>query len=155
MDYETRIADHDHEALRLWLRLLTCSKLIEGEVRRALHGEFECTLPRFDLLAQLYREEGGLSMGDLSKRLMVTGGNVTGIADQLERDGMLVRNAAPLDRRQVQIQLTPKGRREFARMARAHEGWIAGLLGGIGEADRRRLYDLLGALKTSVAAQVR
>jgi DNA-binding MarR family transcriptional regulator len=150
MDYETRALDQDHDALRLWLRLLTCSKLIEGEVRRALHAEFDCTLPRFDLLAQLYREPAGLGMGALSKRMMVTGGNVTGIADQLEKDGFLVRSAAPDDRRQVQIQLTAKGKREFARMASVHERWIIELFAGISDAERSRLHDLLGALKTSM-----
>ncbi|MGA2551125.1 MAG: MarR family transcriptional regulator [Burkholderiaceae bacterium] len=150
MDYETRAADQDHEALRLWLRLLTCSKLIEGEVRRSLHAEFECTLPRFDLLAQLDREPEGLSMGTLSRRMMVTGGNVTGIADQLEKDGFLARSPAPEDRRQILIQLTAKGRREFARMAHAHEGWIIALFAGISDTQRRHLYDLLGELKSSM-----
>jgi len=150
MDYETRAADQDHDALRLWLRLLTCSKLIEGEVRRALHSEFDCTLPRFDLLSQLYREPAGLSMGTLSKRLMVTGGNVTGIADQLEKDGLLVRSNDPEDRRQIQIQLTAKGKREFARMAALHEQWIIDLFSGLSDAERGRLYALLGSLKASM-----
>jgi len=155
MDYETRAAEQDHDALRLWLRLLTCSKLIEGEVRRTLHAEFDCTLPRFDLLAQLYREPLGLTMGALSKRMMVTGGNVTGIADQLEKDGFLVRGSGADDRRQIQIQLTPKGKREFARMASAHEQWIIALFAGIPDQERNQLYQLLGALKSSMREQAR
>lgn len=150
MDYETRAEAQDHDALRLWLRLLTCSKLIEGEVRRSLHAEFDCTLPRFDLMAQLYREPGGLTMGALSKRMMVTGGNVTGIADQLEKDGLLARATMPDDRRQIQIQLTAKGKREFARMAEAHEQWIIALFAGVSDADRGVLFDLLKRLKISM-----
>jgi DNA-binding MarR family transcriptional regulator len=42
-------------------------------------------------MAQLYRYEGGLKMRDLSRYLMVTGGNVTGLTDDLEKDGTVVR----------------------------------------------------------------
>lgn len=150
MDYETRAVADDHEALRLWLRLFTCSRLIETSVRRSLAQEFDCTLPRFDLLAQLAREPAGLTMGALSKRMMVTGGNVTSIADQLEAEGYIARQPLASDRRQVQIQLTPRGRREFARMASVHEGWITQLVAGLDPADRARLFELLGALKRSV-----
>lgn len=150
MDHETRAAEGDHDALRLWLRLLTCANLIEGTVRRRLRASFDCTLPRFDLMAQLYREPRGLNMGVLSRRMMVTGGNVTGIVDQLEKDGLIVRAPLPDDRRAIRIQLTARGKREFARMAAVHEGWIAELTSGLQARERTQLYALLGQLKSSV-----
>lgn len=153
MDLETRAADQDHDALRLWLRLLTCSRLIEGSVRRQLSAEFDCTLPRFDLMAQLYREPDGLTMGVLSQRLMVTGGNVTGIATQLEDEGLLTRIAERDDRRAIRIALTAKGKREFAGMAQVHEEWIVGLMEGLDPTQRGTLYALLGALKSAVQEQ--
>src|SRR5512135_2946428 len=82
-DHESRLHDDHHESLRLWLRLLTCTLLIERRIRARLREDFGTTLPRFDLMAQLERNPAGLRMGELSQRLMVTGGNVTGITDQL------------------------------------------------------------------------
>ena len=103
MDKEARLqgttpAEHP-EALRLWLRLLTCTQLIETQVRTHLREQFDTTLPRFDLMAQLERAPDGLKMNELSRRMMVTGGNVTGITDQLERDGLVERVAVLGDRR--------------------------------------------------------
>lgn len=152
MDHETRARDDDHDALRLWLRLLTCTNLIEGQIRRQLRSQHDCTLPRFDLLAQLARTPEGLRMGELSRRLMVTGGNVTGIVDQLEADGLLQREPAPKDRRAVVIQLTDRGRQEFARMARDHEQWVVDLLGGLDERQLHQLHALLGILKSHLKA---
>lgn len=150
LDHESRLSDGDHEALRLWLRLLTCTNLIEAQIRADLRGDFQCTLPRFDLMAQLYRHPGGLKMGELSKRLMVTGGNVTGIADQLVKEGLVLRESDARDRRAFLLKLTPGGRRSFAKMAARHEDWVVGLLGGLSEAERHTLYALLGRLKSTL-----
>ncbi|AOZ01404.1 MarR family transcriptional regulator [Cupriavidus sp. USMAHM13] len=152
LDLETRADDSGHEALRLWLRLLTCTNLLEGDIRSRLRQEFACTLPRFDLMAQLDRHPEGLKMGELSRRLMVTGGNVTGITDQLQQEGLVSREALPSDRRAYLIRLTPAGRTAFSGMARAHEQWVEELFGGLGESDRRALFKLLGRLKASLAA---
>jgi DNA-binding MarR family transcriptional regulator len=150
LDHETRLDGEDHEALRLWLRLLTCTNLIESSIRAALRRDFNVTLPRFDLMAQLYRHPDGLKMGELSQRLMVTGGNVTGIADQLVREQLVEREPDPADRRAWRVRLTPAGRAAFAAMAVRHEAWIAGLTGGLSEPERDQLYRLLGRLKTTV-----
>ena len=91
IDLETRATKEDHQALRLWLRLLSCNMRIESQVRSRLRQNFETTLPRFDLMAQLERSPDGLRMSEISKRLMVSGGNVTGITDQLEREALVVR----------------------------------------------------------------
>jgi DNA-binding MarR family transcriptional regulator len=151
LDHETRAHRDDHDALRLWLRLLTCTNMIETAIRADLRRDFDVTLPRFDLMAQLYRHPGGLKMGELSQRLMVTGGNVTGIADQLSREGLVSREADPADRRAWRISLTDAGREAFARMATAHEQWVAGLLGGLADAEREQLFALLGRLKSTIA----
>ena len=152
LDHETRVDADDHEALRLWLRLLTCTNLIESAIRADLRSEFEVTLPRFDLMAQLFRHPEGLKMGELSRRLMVTGGNVTGISDQLETEGLVARAPHSEDRRSLVISLTSAGRRAFARMAARHEEWVAGLMGGLSESERKTLFDLLGQLKSTLPA---
>ena len=152
-DPESRLHDDHHEALRLWLRLLTCTLLIERRIRGRLRERFSTTLPRFDLMAQLERNPEGLRMGELSRRMMVTGGNVTGITDQLVAEGFVERRPIPGDRRVQAVRLTAKGRREFDAMASAHERWIIDLLGGLGTADRDHLHALLGRLKTTLRAR--
>ena len=137
-------------SLRLWLRLFTCTSMIERAIRERLRAEFHSTLPRFDFMAQLARSPGGLKMNELSKRMMVSGGGVTGLTDQLETEGLVKRSALPNDRRAWQVQLTAKGRRAFAQMARAHERWIVGLLNGASATEQLRLYDALGGLKRHV-----
>jgi DNA-binding MarR family transcriptional regulator len=146
IDHETRLSSDDHMALRLWLRLLTCANLVETTIRRRLHQEFALTLPRFDLLAQLDRVDG-LKMSELSRRLMVTSGNVTGIADQLERDGWLTRESDSDDRRATRLRLTERGRRRFAAMARVHESWVIELMSSLDRNEQRELQRLLGKLK--------
>ncbi|MCL4800203.1 MAG: MarR family transcriptional regulator [Burkholderiales bacterium] len=155
VDRESRLAHGDHEALRLWLRLLTCSSLVEASVRSQLRRDFNCTLPRFDLMSQLERHPEGLRMGELSRRMMVTGGNVTGIADQLVKEGLVTREAPPDDRRAFVVKLTPAGRKAFLRMAGAHEAWVARLFAGLPAVERRQLHALLAKLKDSVTASAR
>jgi len=152
VDLETRAGDTVHEALRLWLRLLTCTNLVEADIRSRLRQDFACTLPRFDLMAQLDRHPEGLKMGELSRRMMVTGGNVTGITDQLQEEGLVSREALPTDRRAYLIRLTPAGREAFSRMARAHEDWIEQLFAGLADTDRRALFRLLGRLKAGLTS---
>jgi DNA-binding MarR family transcriptional regulator len=149
---EARSASDDHLSLRLWLRLLACSTDIETEIRKRLRAMFGMTLARFDYLAQLHRHAQGLRMSALSRYLMVTGGNVTGLTDELEKDGMVQRDAEPGDRRSYRVALTPKGRKIFERMASEHEGWVIDLFGGIADADRQQLYNLLGRLRVQLSA---
>ena len=155
LDAETALADappgHKDE-VRLWLRLLTCTNLIEAEIRRRLRAEFDTTLPRFDLLAQLERHPAGLTLGGISRRMMVSNGNVTGLAARLEEEGLVERRVSATDRRAQSLRLTAKGRREFARQSAAHEGWVAELLCGLSFAEREALQTLLGRAKASVTA---
>lgn len=147
---DTRLTHDHHESLRLWLRLLTCSHLIEIQVRKALAARFKTTLPRFDLMAQLERVPQGLQMGELSRRMLVTGGNVTGIVDQLERVGLIVRTEDPSDRRAYLVKLTKEGRRQFGQMAIEHESWIVQLFSGIPKREQRALNESLSHLRAQL-----
>jgi len=146
-DRETIARADDHRALRIWLRLLTCTQLIERQVRSRLREQFSTTLPRFDLLAQLERHREGLKMNELSRLLMVTGGNVTAIVDQLEKEGLVERLDEPADRRAFRIRLTRAGERGFGEMARAHEEWVVELLAGLSRREHEELLKLLAKVK--------
>jgi DNA-binding MarR family transcriptional regulator len=134
------------QKLRLWLRLLRASRAIEAELRARLREEFATTLPKFDVMAALARRGAGMTMTELSRFLMVSNGNVTGIIDRLAAEGMVVRLAHQGDRRATFVRLTPKGAQQFAAMAKAHEAWIVELLAGVGREDTDTLVGLLGAL---------
>jgi len=154
MDLEARAHDEHHDALRLWLRMLTCTQLVEQRVRSRLREQFETTLPRFDLMAQLERAPDGLKMNELSRRMMVTGGNVTGITDQLEAEGLVERTLVANDRRALCIRLTAAGRKAFAEMAAVHEGWIVDALAGLTEREVATLHKLLGKVKQHMTQNV-
>jgi DNA-binding MarR family transcriptional regulator len=141
------------DPLRLWLRLFSCTTLIERELGARLKRTFGSSLPRFDLLAQLDRAPDGLRMTALSERLLVTGGNVTWLVTSLARDGHVRRARAADDRRAVVVTLTPSGRRHFRQMARAHHGWVESLLSPLPVATRRAMFDHLGALKRQFASE--
>jgi DNA-binding MarR family transcriptional regulator len=147
LGHEARAVSTDHAALKLWLRMLSCTTQIETEIRRRLRRNFGVTLARFDYMAQLHRRPEGLKMSELSSRLMVTGGNVTGLTDELQRDGLVVRASHETDRRAWIVRLTAKGRRSFEAMARAHEEWILELFGGLDRARIAQLHGLLGELR--------
>ena len=149
-DLETRVNDQHHQALKLWLRLLACTNKIEGEIRGRLRSKFDTTLPRFDLMAQLERNPAGLKMNELSARLMVTGGNVTGITDGLEKDGLVVREVDPADRRVFYVKLSAEGQRQFRRMAAEHEQWVIELFEGMSMKHKNQLVELLGELKQTI-----
>jgi DNA-binding MarR family transcriptional regulator len=153
-DAETKVAERpgDHVAeLRLWLRLLTCTTLIEGEVRRRLREHFDTTLPRFDVLAQLDKTHGRMTLGELSQRMMVSNGNVTGLVDRLVNEGLIARRAAPHDRRVQMVSLTPAGRRAFRGMAKANGDWISEIFADLDAVDINTLMRLLAKAKASAA----
>ncbi len=151
-DLESSLHQTDKLDVRVWLRLLTCSTMIEQRVRAGLRERFGITLPRFDLLAQLDRAEDGLTMGELSSRLMVSNGNVTGLTDRLVLEGLVSRTPLPGDRRTSLVRLTPKGKAVFDTMTPAHAAWVDDMLGGMDRDDKAALLGLLAKLKASVAA---
>ena len=147
MDMEARGHSEHPQALRLWLRMLTLTQLVEKQVRTELRAQFETTLPRFDLMAQLERNPDGLKMNELSRRMMVTGGNVTGITDQLVTEGLVERVEVEGDRRAYRVRLTPRGRSLFDDMARQHENWIVAAFDGLSPSEVDALHRLLGKVK--------
>jgi len=147
VDLETRVTEEDHTSLKLWLRMLSCTTRIENEIRTRLREQFDVTLPRFDLMAQLQRHPEGLRMGELSRRMMVTGGNITGITDQLEQEKLVVRVPSPNDRRVYSVKLTAAGKRAFAKMAAVHEEWIDDLMSGLSQQEKGKLIALLSQMK--------
>jgi DNA-binding MarR family transcriptional regulator len=147
MDMEARAHSEHPEALRLWLRLLTCTQIVEKQVRTQLRERFDTTLPRFDLMAQLERAPDGLKMNELSRRMMVTGGNVTGITDQLAAEGLVDRVDVEGDRRAYRVRLTAKGRKLFHEMAHQHERWIVDAFSALSDKEIATLHKLLGKVK--------
>jgi DNA-binding MarR family transcriptional regulator len=149
-DLESRLTQRHHLSLRTWLRLLSTAVKIETEIRSRLRTQIGITLPRFDLMAQLERYPHGLRMGELSKRMMVTGGNITGIADQLEKELLVERVADINDRRSFSLRLTPDGLASFKKMARVHEQWIDDMLKGLDDQEKTQLNQLLSKVKASL-----
>ncbi|MDL9998540.1 MarR family transcriptional regulator [Variovorax sp. J22P240] len=150
LGHEARAGQEDHAVLKLWLRMLASTTQIEAEIRKRLRERFDITLARFDYMAQLYRYRDGLKMRVLSRYLMVTGGNVTGLTDELEREGVVSRTASPDDRRAWIVSLTPKGRRSFEAMAKEHEQWILEMFAGLDMKTVRQLHSQLGQLRVHV-----
>ncbi|MFJ5368480.1 MarR family winged helix-turn-helix transcriptional regulator [Bosea sp. CER48] len=153
LDRETKASERpgDHkDELRLWLRMLTCSTLIETEIRNRLREEFKTTLPRFDLMAQLDKTAVGMTVGEVSQRLMVSNGNVTAVVAGLVTDGLVDKRPAPQDRRVQILTLTAQGRKAFRAMAERHEDWIAELFAGLSQPQIAQLFRLLGETKTSL-----
>ncbi len=148
----------EQASLRTWLRLLTCTNLVEREVRVRLRDKFDTTLPRFDVLAQLdaaSREpESHLTMSELSRRLMVTNGNLTSLIERLVQEGLVKRDPAPGDRRTQIVNLTAVGKRSFDAMTPEHQRLIDELFSGLSVSERRNLFDLLGKLRSSVQESI-
>ena len=130
-DYESGLTENDRLDLRVWLRLLTCSNLVERSIRQTMREQFDTTLPRFDILSQLDRAPGGLTMGELSRRLMVSNGNVTGLVDRLVGEGLVMREPAPHDRRAQLVRLTKDGKKAFAGMVPAHAALVKEHFAGV------------------------
>ncbi len=142
----------DRSNVRLWLRLLTCTTVIEKRIKRRFADQYDITLPRFDVMAALDRNPDGMTMGQLSQALLVSSGNVTGVVQALIRDGYVSNAPSPTDGRSSIVRLTDTGRDSFAGLADAHHDWIDTMLAGLTNDERRALFDLLGVLKRSLAS---
>ncbi|WP_322998571.1 MarR family winged helix-turn-helix transcriptional regulator [Castellaniella sp.] len=148
---EARVQADDHLDTRIWLRLLACSNQIEQQIRKLLRTRIATSLRRFDYMAQLDRHPEGLRMKVLSGYLMVTGGNVTGLTDELVKDGLVRRVEDPEDRRSFFVSLTDQGREQFATMAVEHEKWLTEMFRGLPVESKETLYALLGQLRVHLA----
>jgi DNA-binding MarR family transcriptional regulator len=153
-DIETRGAASGHGDLRLWLRMMAVHKLVINEARRRLRRDFDMSLSRFDLMAQLDTNSAGMRMGEISNRLMVTTGNVTGLTDELEAEGLVERSADPHSRRALLVRLTPKGRKSFRAAAKANENWIAEFFSVLPAKNKKAMFDILGAQKAFLQTRV-
>jgi DNA-binding MarR family transcriptional regulator len=152
---EARHSEPDSKArLRLWIRLLRATRLIESDVRERFKSTFDATLPRFDVMAALYRNPDGMLMSEISRFLMVSNGNVTGIVDRLVSDGFVVRAQRNGDRRTSFVSLTRKGRYVFEDMAAAHESWIDGLLGKMTVRDADQLSKRLKTFRSNWEGEI-
>ena len=149
MEALTSTVSADKQRLRLWIRLLRVARVIEGELRDRLKTQFEMTLPRFDVMSALYRERDGMLMSDLSRFLLVSNGNVTGIVDRLVAEGLVSRSNREGDRRTSIARLTRAGEERFALMAEAHRSWVEELLHDISEEDARVLSSMLKAFRSN------
>ncbi|MCF8882576.1 MarR family transcriptional regulator [Erythrobacter sp. SN021] len=152
LDYRASDAKQ-RDSVRLWLRLLTCTRIIEKQVKRRFADQYDITLPRFDVMAALDRHPEGMTMGQLSQALLVSNGNVTGVVQALVRDGYVGVAPSPTDGRSSIVRLTEQGRHCFTGLAEAHQDWIDAMLGGLGHDRQTTLYELLGTLKDTLAAQ--
>jgi DNA-binding MarR family transcriptional regulator len=150
LGHEARIEQGDHAALKVWLRMLACTTQIEDEIRRRLRERFSISLARFDYLAQLYRKPEGLMMKELSRNLMVTGGNVTGLTDELESEGLVLREPRLNDRRSWVVRLSERGRTSFQTMAAEHEQWILEIFSALDSKSIQQLTGQLGTLRLHV-----
>ena len=153
-DFETRGAETDHQDLRLWLRMMTLHKLISNEIRRRFRSSFGMSLSHFDLMSQIFSTRTGIRMGELSNRLMVTTGNITGLTDDLEADGLVERMVDPRNRRAFLVRLTPNGRKQFRAAAKVHENWIAEFFSSLSPNDKKILFEILGVQKASVLSRI-
>ena len=147
------VNEDGHTPLRMWVRLVACYHLMEIRLRTELRNGFDTTLPRFDLMSQLYRYPEGLKMGELSRLLMVTCGNITALTDRLIEEDLVQRRDDPNDRRAYAISLTPKGKKLFQKMAVQHERWVSSLLGDFDPSELQQLSSLLGQLKQDITSR--
>lgn len=138
-------------SVRLWLRLLSCAMVVEKQVRRGFAEQFDTTLPRFDVLAALARNADGMTMGALSRALLVSNGNVTGLVQKLASDGLVTLAPSQVDRRVSLVRLSEAGQAHFEALAREHHDWIEQMFSGLSSEEHAMLFDLLGTLKVSLA----
>lgn len=145
-----RDSSRSKEAIRTWLRLMSCETVIEQQLRSLFRTNFSVTLPQFDVLSELERSARKMTMSELSRELMVSNGNVTGVIDRLEKNGFVTRTRAEHDRRIQYIELTPMGRSEFNEMARSHESWLDKMFSDLSPDDMASLQTLLLKARSSV-----
>ena len=135
--------------LRLWIRLLRITRVTESHLREFLRSQHESTMPRFDVMAALQRADGGLTMSELSRRLLVSNGNTTTVIDRLESDGLVQRTPSTADRRIINVALTTAGRRQFTKLAAEHEAQVDSFFGDVSAADLDALDALLQRIDPS------
>lgn len=141
------MSDRSKRQLKMWIRLLGVTRATENGLREYLRLQHETTLPRFDVMAALYRRRDGISMSELSRMLLVSNGNATAVVDRLEADGMVRRTPSDSDRRTVCVALTPAGLAAFEAQADGHEAEVARLFARWSDEDIDRMTELLKRMR--------
>jgi DNA-binding MarR family transcriptional regulator len=144
------VEERGHLELRLWLRMINCSMKMESLLSQRLRKEFKISMARFDVMSRLERFPEGLTMSELSRRLIVSNGAITGLVDKLVDAGLVTRREDPNDRRSMIVRLTRKGRDNFLRMARRHEEWVVSILGELSVAAQSELMQNLTLLQRNL-----
>ena len=137
------MSDLSKRKLKMWIRMLRVTRMAENHLREFLRLRHDTTLPRFDVMAALYRLREGVTMSELSRMLLVSNGNATAVVDRLERDGLVRRSPSETDRRTVYVALTAEGLAQFEVLAAGHEAEVDTLFAGLGEADLDSLTEIL------------
>ena len=150
MNGDTAAEGRGHLELRLWLRMISCSMRMESILSQRLRKEFKTSMARFDVMSQLERFPDGLTMSELSRRLIVSNGAITGLVDKLAAGGLVTRREDPKDRRSTIVRLTRKGRDNFLRMARRHEEWVVSILGELSAEAQSELLQNLTLLQRNI-----
>lgn len=136
--------------LKLWIRMLGVTRAVENRLRDALRVDHDTTLPRFDVMAALWRNRDGLTMTELSRLLLVSNGNATAVVDRLVADGLVRRSPCGDDRRRVRVALTADGVEQFERIAADHRALIDRLFAGLGDSELDVLKTLLQRVREDV-----
>jgi DNA-binding MarR family transcriptional regulator len=152
---ETPVEIKGHLELRLWLRMISCSMKMESILSQRLRKEFKTSMARFDVMSQLERFPDGLTMSELSRRLIVSNGAITGLVDKLADAGFVTRREDPEDRRSMIVRLTRKGRDNFLRMAQRHEEWVVSILGELSSEAQSELLQNLTLLQRNLDLHVK
>ena len=144
------VEESPHLELRLWLRMVSCSVKMESILSQRLRKEFKTSMARFDVMSRLERHPDGLTMSELSRRLIVSNGAITGLVDKLAEAGLVTRHEDPNDRRSTIVRLSRKGRDNFLRMARRHEEWVVSILGELSSEAQSELLQNLTLLQRNL-----
>ncbi|NEN74728.1 MarR family transcriptional regulator [Pelistega sp. NLN82] len=154
-DVETRLKTDSSEGLKLWLCLHACNNQVENYIREQLYLRYKTTLPRFDFMAQLAGHKSGIKMGELSARMMVSNGNITTIATQLEKEALIERIINTQDRRSALIRLTPKGVKQYNKMAKSYEQWLEEAFSLLSPTNMAKLQKSLVLLKKALSEKTK
>jgi MarR family 2-MHQ and catechol resistance regulon transcriptional repressor len=135
-------------ALGMWVKLVrataTFGKFSGDNIR-----SFGLTEPQFGVLECL-GHLGPLTLGEISRKQLVSGGNITCVIDNLEKEGLVERQHSLKDRRTIVARLTSKGKKMFDDIFTQHARRIAEIAAVLNESEQQQLSILLKKLGTEL-----
>lgn len=135
-------------SLKTWVKLArsfnTINKVVNEEI-----NTYGVTPSQFGVLEALYHL-GDMPIGKLGEKILVTGGNMTVILDNLEKQGYIERIKSPTDRRSLFIKLTEKGRTLIEQVFPGHKLFVAEIISVLTEEEQIVLGSLLKKLGLSI-----